>query len=76
MKAFIFILEAEYHANRTEVCIKEMKESKKLETINRLKERYNVRKWKDTKDLKGNYIMDENDDELDIIDIRSSLNRR
>ncbi|EFN75898.1 CUB and sushi domain-containing protein 3 [Harpegnathos saltator] len=72
LKAFIFILEAEYHANHTELC---MKESKKFENI-KILQKDSVRRWKDTRHLKGNYIFDEEDGEMDIVDIRSSLNRR
>jgi len=69
LKAFIFILEAEYQANRTEFCLKknlaEFKASKG-----------SIRRWTDSRELKGNYIFDEETDAADVVDIRSSLNRR
>ncbi|XP_014467747.1 PREDICTED: uncharacterized protein LOC106740830 [Dinoponera quadriceps] len=71
LKAFIFILEAEYRANHTEFCVKD---SKILENIKMKKD--GMRRWKDTRNLKGNYIFDEEDGEMDIVDIRSSLNKR
>jgi len=71
LKAFIFILEAEYHANQTELC---QKESKSLEELKMWKNKGSTRRWTNMKELKGNYILDE--DEADIVDIRASLNKR
>ncbi|XP_020291721.1 uncharacterized protein LOC109858652 [Pseudomyrmex gracilis] len=71
LKAFIFILEAEYHANRTELCLKK---SHNLGKFKMLKNSGSTRQWTDTNELKSNYIFDE--DDTDVVDIRSSLNRR
>ncbi|XP_028048251.1 uncharacterized protein LOC105833945 [Monomorium pharaonis] len=73
LRAFIFILEAEYHANHTELC---RKESKSLEELKMWKNKGSTRRWANMKELKGNYIFDDEDVEADIVDIRSSLNRR
>ncbi|CAL1678788.1 unnamed protein product [Lasius platythorax] len=73
LKAFIFILEAEYHANHTELCLKE---SKSLEELRMWKHRGSTRRWTDMRELKGNYIFDDEYDKVDVVDIRSSLNRR
>jgi hypothetical protein len=35
-----------------------------------------IRRWTDNRELKGNYIFDEETDAADVVDIRSSLNRR
>jgi len=71
LKAFIFILEAEYHANRTEFCLK-----KNLAELKVLKaSKGSIRRWTDIRKLKGNYILEETD-AADVVDIRSSLNRR
>ncbi|XP_011877755.1 PREDICTED: uncharacterized protein LOC105567469 [Vollenhovia emeryi] len=70
LKAFIFILEAEYHANHTELC---QDESKSLKELKMWTNKGSTRRWTNAKGLKGNYILD---DEEDIIDIRPSLNNR
>ncbi|XP_026826730.1 uncharacterized protein LOC105288005 isoform X2 [Ooceraea biroi] len=70
LKAFIFILKAEYHANHTEFCLK-----KKLAEL-KMPNKGSTRLWMDVRELKGNYILDAEDDVSDVIDIRSSLNRR
>ncbi|KYQ53339.1 hypothetical protein ALC60_07531 [Trachymyrmex zeteki] len=73
LRAFIFILEAEYHANRTEFCQKDLKSLKE-----ELKMWNKGSTWKrmDMQELKGNYILDDEDIQADIVDIRSSLNKR
>jgi len=38
------------------------------------KNKGSTRRWTNMKELKGNYILDE--DEADIVDIRASLNKR
>ncbi|XP_011632406.1 uncharacterized protein LOC105424067 [Pogonomyrmex barbatus] len=73
LKAFIFILEAEYHANHTEFC---QKDSKSFEQLKMWKNKGSTRRWTNMKELKGNYIFDDEDDQGDIVDIRSSLNKR
>lgn len=68
----MFILEAEYHVNRTEFCL-----TRNLAELKMPASGGSVRRWTDTRELKGNYILDDEDDlARDVIDIRSSLNRR
>ncbi|XP_011695344.1 PREDICTED: uncharacterized protein LOC105454436 isoform X1 [Wasmannia auropunctata] len=73
LRAFIFILEAEYHANRTELCQKESKSSGELKMW---RNKGSTRRWTNTNELKGNYILDDEDNQANVIDIRSSLNKR
>ncbi|KAL6424736.1 hypothetical protein ACFW04_010005 [Cataglyphis niger] len=72
-KAFIFILEAEYHANHTEPCLKE---SRSLEELRMWEHKGSTRRWIDMTELKGNYILDDVYVKADVVDIRSSLNKR
>ncbi|XP_025270944.1 uncharacterized protein LOC105255023 isoform X2 [Camponotus floridanus] len=72
LKAFIFILQAEYHANHTELCLKE----KNLEELRMWEHKGSTRRWIDMRELKGNYILDDEDNKADVVDIRSSLNKR
>ncbi|XP_018055286.1 PREDICTED: uncharacterized protein LOC108691862 [Atta colombica] len=74
LRAFIFILEAEYHANHTEFCQKESKNLK--EELKMWTNKGSTRKRTNMQELKGNYILDDEDIEADIVDIRSSLNKR
>ncbi|KAL0099408.1 hypothetical protein PUN28_020147 [Cardiocondyla obscurior] len=73
LRAFIFILEADYHANHTKLC---QKESKSLEELKVWRNKGSIRRWANVKELKGNYIFDDEDNQADVVDIRSSMNKR
>ncbi|KAK1117413.1 hypothetical protein K0M31_016617 [Melipona bicolor] len=73
LKAFIFILEAEYLANLTHIC---GYDAQKLMAKKMYKNRGNSLSLK-KKELKGNYIDDAEDEQrFGVVDIRQSLNRR
>ncbi|KAI4504555.1 hypothetical protein M0802_000105 [Mischocyttarus mexicanus] len=76
LKAFLFVLEAEYQPNNTEICgyqshmliAKKKKKFKFGGNCSSLKD--NARK------LRGNYIKDEEEDEHNLLDVRASFNRK
>ncbi|XP_043524617.1 uncharacterized protein LOC122536366 [Frieseomelitta varia] len=73
LKAFIFILEAEYLTNLTHIC---GYDAQKLMAKKMYKSRGNSLSLK-KKELKGNYIDDAEDEQrFGVVDIRQSLNRR
>lgn len=72
LKAFIFVLEAEYLSNLTHACgydVQRLMEKKMYRT------RGSGMSFK-RKELKGNYIDDIEDEQFRVVDIRRSLNRR
>ncbi|XP_034175539.1 uncharacterized protein LOC117602102 isoform X1 [Osmia lignaria lignaria] len=71
LKAFIFILEAEYLSNSTHVCGYDSKKVEKMVYINRGSSS-SYRK----KELKGNYIDDPDELEYQVVDVRKSVNRK
>ncbi|XP_012230380.2 uncharacterized protein [Linepithema humile] len=73
LRAFILILEAEFRANRTEFCFKE---SKYLEKFKKQIDKGSIQQKIKKHQYRGNYILDDEDITPDIVDIRSSLNRR
>ncbi|CAD1476633.1 unnamed protein product, partial [Heterotrigona itama] len=73
LKAFIFVLEAEYLTNLTHIC---GCDTQKLTEKKMYKNRANSLSLK-KKELKGNYIDDAEDEQrFGVVDIRQSLNRR
>ncbi|XP_071876453.1 uncharacterized protein [Bombus fervidus] len=72
LKAFIFVLEAEYLSNLTHACgydVQKLMEKKMYRTRG---SSMSLKK----KELKGNYIDDIEDEQSRVVDIRQSLNRR
>ncbi|KAK2580961.1 hypothetical protein KPH14_006026 [Odynerus spinipes] len=73
LKAFIFVLEAEYQWNRTDVC---GYDSPRLTEKRKFKIGGSASRVKDTRQLRGNYVDEEEKEEQDLFDVRSSLNRK
>ncbi|XP_014598126.1 PREDICTED: uncharacterized protein LOC106783788 [Polistes canadensis] len=75
LRAFIFVLKAEYQPNRTEICGHESQmliSKKKKFKLGGIGSRV-----KDTsRQLRGNYIKDEEEDERNLYDVRASFNRK
>ncbi|XP_043673441.1 uncharacterized protein LOC122631599 [Vespula pensylvanica] len=74
LKAFIFVLEAEYQSNRTSIC---GYESQRL-IAKKKKFKLGVKnsRVKDTRQLRGNYIKDDEEEERYLFDVRASFNRK
>ncbi|XP_015191222.1 PREDICTED: uncharacterized protein LOC107074367 isoform X2 [Polistes dominula] len=73
LRAFIFVLEAEYQPNRTEFC---GYQSHMLISKKNKFQLGNNKRVKDTRQLRGNYIKDEEEDERNLFDVRASFNRK
>ncbi|XP_015610299.1 uncharacterized protein LOC107275061 isoform X2 [Cephus cinctus] len=73
LKAFIFVLEAEYQMDRTEYCGYDLKRVQDQSI--RYKNGRSRYRSKTNRQLRGNYV-DEDDEDLSNVDLRSSLNRR
>lgn len=74
LRAFIFVLEAEYQSNRTGVCGYESQ--KLMARRKKFKSAVKNSHVKDTRQLRGNYIKDDDEDERYLFDVRASFNRK